>query len=269
MADVSVGVRVTAERLLLLGWSRAILMQFAHPLVAAGVYEHSGFRKSPAAALSRLHHTVGAMLSLAFGDEHEATTTLDGIRFIHTRVNGVLPMRVGAYAAGTPYSAEDPSLVLWVHATLVDSMVIAYERFVAPLTADERDAYCDEAAWVAVALGAVPEQVPRTWMAVRAYLNSMLSGSDIVVGPQARELAVALLWPSVAVALPGSGPINRLLTSVLMPPRLRYEFGLVWSPARRAAAERISNLIRATRRVAPEVIAHWAAARHLHRSLRA
>src|SRR5688572_4623560 len=72
--------RVNAERVVLLGWGRAILMQLAHPLVAAGVYEHSSFRATPWAAASRLHATVRAMLALTFGTDAEREHALHGIR---------------------------------------------------------------------------------------------------------------------------------------------------------------------------------------------
>ena len=66
--ESTISWRINAERFVLLGWGRAILLQFAHPLVAAGVAEHSSFRESGAAAVRRLHLTVKAMLALAFGD---------------------------------------------------------------------------------------------------------------------------------------------------------------------------------------------------------
>ena len=117
----SITWRVNAERIVLLGWARAILLQLAHPLVAAGVFDHSGFRGTPYAAASRLYHTVHAMLSLTFGDEAARQQTIEGIRAIHRRVNGVLQETTGPYPAGTRYSAEDPALVLWVHTTLIES----------------------------------------------------------------------------------------------------------------------------------------------------
>ena len=132
--------RVNGERLTLIGWTRAILLQIAHPLVAAGVFEHSGFRGSPVAAAARLHHTVKAMLALTFGDDAGRRRALEGILTIHRRVNGKLPEAVGVFPAGTPYSAEDPALVLWVHVTLLESLPLVYELLVAPLTASEHDA---------------------------------------------------------------------------------------------------------------------------------
>ena len=129
---------------MLLGWARAILLQLAHPLVAAGVFDHSGFRGTPYAAASRLvHRSRHALADLR--DEVARQRTLDAIRAIHRRVNGVLAETTGRYPSGTRYSAEDPDLVLWVHATLIESVLLIYERLKAPLTPAERDEYCAEA----------------------------------------------------------------------------------------------------------------------------
>ena len=254
---MEVSKRVTAERLLLLGWSRAILLQLAHPLIAAGVHEHSGFRDSPLAEAKRLHHTIGAMLQITFGDERASRQALNTIRDIHTRINGQLRTAVGPFAAGTRYSAEDPALLLWVHATLVDSMVLVYERLVSPLSTAERDAYCAEAAWVAVDLGAVAADVPRTWEAMCRYFDGTLASPVITVGPEARELCRALLWPSLARMAPGSGWLNRLLTAALLPPGVRDQYGLSITPRQARTAERLMRGIRAARRAVPARAATW------------
>ena len=146
--------RINAERLVMFGWSRAILLQLAHPLVAAGVTEHSSFRGGGISAILRLHHTIRVMLALVFGDESARRAALDGIRTIHRRVNGRLPAAAGIFPARTPYSAEDPDLVLWVHATLLESIPMVYELLVQPLSDTERDAYCAEGAAIAIELGA-------------------------------------------------------------------------------------------------------------------
>ena len=280
MTDTRVAQRITAERLLLIGWTRAILLQLAHPLIAAGVYDHSGFRGSPAASASRLHHTVRAMLTLTYGDPQASARTLEGIRTIHRRVNGTLPQDVGPFAAGTRYSAEDPSLVLWVHGTLVESMLMTYEWCVAPLTTSERDAYCRDAAWVAIGLGAVDADVPRTWTAMREYMRMAMTSGAIRVGPQARALSPFLLSPSLGRVLPGSVWLNTLLTSALLPPQIREQYGLELSPRQARRARRICSTLRMVRRFTPDVVALWSAARraesggdssarHLHKERRA
>lgn len=255
--------------MLLLGWSRAILLQLAHPLIAAGVFEHSGFRASPIAAASRLHHTVGAMLDLAFGDEQTSGRAIDGIRAIHTRVNGTLTESVGRFPAGTPYSAEDPALVLWVHATLVETMVITFEWMVGPLTTEQRDRYCSEAAWVAVALGAHDGDIPRTWRSMREYVDHVVDGDTLAVGPHAAALGRALMWSPLGVMLPGSGCLNRLVTAALLPPRLQHGYELPWSPRREWLARRVVRIIRGLRHITPDGIALWASARHLQFPARA
>lgn len=259
----SVGRRVNAERLVLLGWSRAILLQLAHPLIAAGVYEHSSFRESPVAAVSRLHHTVGAMLALTFREGAERQRAIDGILAIHARVHGTLSQAVGPFPAGTRYSAEDPDLVLWVHVTLLDSIVLVYERLVAPLSAAERDAYCRDAAPVAVDLNARPDQVPLTWADVRAQIDRMSASGALVVSPQARALARALIEPSFAALVRPLARVNRLVTFGLLPPAIREQYGVAWTGDDEAALERWLDRIRRLRRLAPTAVAWWADARRI------
>ena len=74
---LQVAFRINGERLAVLGWSRAILLQLAHPLMAAGVFDHSGFRASPMAAVGRLYHTTQAMLAITFGDEQRHRAAIE------------------------------------------------------------------------------------------------------------------------------------------------------------------------------------------------
>ena len=96
-----VSQRVNAERVMLLAWPRAILLQVAHPLVAAGVADHSSFADGGFAAVHRLWQTVQAMLALTFGDRVEQQEAIDGILAIHRRVNGTLSETVGPFPSGT------------------------------------------------------------------------------------------------------------------------------------------------------------------------
>jgi len=100
--------RVNREQALLLGGGRALLLQLAHPLVAAGVADHSDFRSDP---LRRLRRTLDATLAMIFGTTAEAEAAAAGVRAVHERVTGTLRTRVGRFDAGTPYRAEDPALL--------------------------------------------------------------------------------------------------------------------------------------------------------------
>lgn len=255
--STSLSWRINAERIVLLGWGRAILLQLAHPLVAAGVFDHSEFRATPWAAATRLYHTVHAMLSLTFGREAARERTLDAIRVIHRRVNGVLRQRVGPFPAGTPYSAEDPTLVLWVHATLVESVVLTYERLVTPLSPAERDAYCLEAHPVAVALAAREQDVPRTWQETRDHLERVYASGTLATGPQARELARAVLSPAGSWAVAPAAWINRIVTIGLLPPFIRQQYDLTWTPRDQRMFDRLVRVMCATRRRLPDALALW------------
>jgi uncharacterized protein (DUF2236 family) len=258
----SVSWRVNAERIVLLGWARAILLQLAHPLVAAGVFDHSGFRGTPYAAASRLYHTVHAMLALTFGDEIARDRTLEAIRAIHRRVNGVLPETVGSYPSGTRYSAEDPALVLWVHATLLESVVLVYEQLVRPLTAAERDDYCVEACPIAVSLAAREDEVPKTWGALIEYLNRMHASGALVVGRQGRQLADAVLSPSGGWLVAPATWVNRTVTVGLLPTPVRQQYGWTWTSRQERTVTRLLSALRATRRCLPDAVALWPDARN-------
>jgi uncharacterized protein (DUF2236 family) len=253
--------RVNAERLVVLGWSRAILLQLAHPLVAAGVAEHSSFRGGRLSAVARLHHTIRAMLSLTFGDPEAREAALDGIRTIHRRVRGRLSAAAGVFPAGTPYAAEDPALVLWVHATLLESIPSTYELIIAPLTPEERDTYCAEAAAIAVDLGARREDVPRTWAATADYLARTYASGAIAVSAQARGLAAAVLAPPLAWLVPPAAWANRLLTVGLLPDDIRRQYGFQWSGSRERTLRRAIAVLRGVRRALPGAIALWPEAR--------
>ena len=251
----AVSRRINAERFVVLGWSRAILLQLAHPLVAAGVADHSSFRSGGLSAVVRLHHTIRAMLALTFGDEATHRAAINGIRTIHRRVHGTLPAAAGIFPAGTPYSAEDPALGLWVHATLLESIPMVYERLFGPLTIDERDQYCEEAAPVAVELGARDADIPRTWEALSDYLARMYASGAIAVSDQAREVAAAVLKPPLPWAIAPVARVNRLVTVGLVPIQIRNQYGLSWSAHDDL---RLSSVMHALARGRSVIPRHWA-----------
>ena len=246
---------------MLLGWSRAILLQLAHPLMAAAVAAHSSFRGGPAAAASRLRHTVGAMLDLTFGDEAAHARALAGIRVIHNRVNGRLATAVGVFPPGTPYSANDPDLLLWVHVTLLESVVLAHEAVISPIDPADLDAYCEESAPVAISLGARAEDVPRTWPALLARVASVEASGVLCVGADAQMLAHAVLAPPMSGAIWPIAWLNRPFTIGTLPREIRRQYGFDQSPGSAARLRRATRFVRGVRRVTPRVIAQWGRSR--------
>ena len=219
--DDAVIRRVDGELVLLLGGTRALLMQLAHPLVARGVAEHSGFEADP---FARLQRTLEASYTIIFGTRDEARRTARRVHAIHRRVTG------------PGYEANDPELLLWVHSTLVDTALRIHARFLRPLPLAEAEAYYRQSMDVAELLG-VPRGVqPVDLRAFRAYVRRQVG--SLVVGDDARRLAASVLHPRVPLGSVVGEPLSlvvRNLTAGLLPPPLRSGYGLSWDPARQAA----------------------------------
>lgn len=261
----SVAWRVNQEVALLLSWGCAILMQFAHPLVAQGIADHSRFLRQPRGRIRRLRQTVRAMLQLTFGTHQEVADTAAGINAIHDTVQGTLGERVGVFGPETTYSAHDPELLRWVQATLVYTFLKAYQLFVGPLSPAEQDRYCAEATglapWLGVPEGFFPENVP----AVHRYMSTMEAGGQIAIGSIAQKLAQQLLSPPLLRLLPPLLFLIQLPTIGLLPDQLRRAYGLRWTRWHQRAFLVEARLIRFTVGIAPGMLRHWPTARRRHR----
>ena len=244
----------------MLGWGRAVLLQLAHPLVAAGVGEYSQFSRGAGSFVRRARGTIGAMLTITFGTPAEAREAIDHINAIHDRVHGVLRDAVGPYPAGTPYSAHDPQLMLWVHATLIESMVLTYEQLVGPLSAEDKDRYVIEASYTTEQLGVPRERQPATYAELDAYLADRDASGEIAVGPDARRVAAELLSPPVGLASPAFR-VTRLITVGLLPPPIREAYGFEWNDHREQRFNRTLSVIRRVRGTLPAQLREWPTAR--------
>jgi ER-bound oxygenase mpaB/B'/Rubber oxygenase, catalytic domain len=105
--------RIGNESIVLLGGGRALLMQLAHPKVAAGVADHSGFEADP---FGRLRRTLEAVNTIVYGTAEEADRVAKILWAVHERVTGA------------DYRANDPELLLWVNATLIDTALRIHPR---------------------------------------------------------------------------------------------------------------------------------------------
>lgn len=209
-----------------LGGGAAVLLQVAHPLVACGVVEHSGYDRD---LWRRLTRTLRALYLITFGDRAEAEQAGAAVRAVHARVHGRTPTQLGPFPAGTSYSASDPELMLWVHATLVHSSLAAYERFVEPLTPEERERYHDEMNLVAVLFGTPAGILPANYPEFRAYFDARIRSETITVTPPAREVAEVILAAPLPTPLRLLAPAHRLATARILPARLRAQYGLRWT----------------------------------------
>jgi uncharacterized protein (DUF2236 family) len=257
----SIGRKLQQEIILLLAWGPAILLQVAHPLVARGIADHSAFRRESHGHVARFYRTLGAMLELCFGTEQEALAVFARIKAIHDRVNGHLPEAAGVFAAGTPYSAHDPALLTWVHATLLDMNIRVYELYVGSLSVEEKDRYCVEASAIETHLGIPHGSVPRNVNDLGQYMNAMLSSRQITVTDTARTLARSVLYPQTPRIAEPALSFVRLVTVGMLPPTIRDGYGFSWNGRKQAMLRLSAGLIRNLLRVTPRLVRHWPEAR--------
>jgi len=249
------------EVVLLAGWGRAILLQIAHPLVAQGVADHSGFAQDSWGRVGRLRRTLAAMLALTFGTPEESAKAAAAINRIHDRVHGHLAGAAGSFATSARYSAHDPDLLAWVHATLVDTFLITYERFVAPLTVEERDQYCREAGSKGPLLGIPPHLLPATTASLEAYMERMLAGGDIVVTDTARALAGEVLSFGLPRPVRPLVALARLPVVGLLPPAIRDGYGFAWTRGHERTLATLAAVTRLGLPLLPPLLRYWPAAR--------
>ncbi len=224
-----------------LGGGPAVLLQVAHPLVAAGVVQHSGYRRD---LWKRLVRTLRALYLVAFGTKTEAERAGEAVQAVHAHVRGVTESQLGPFPAGTPYSASDPELQLWVHATLVHSSLAAYGRFVCALSAEEEERYYREMVLVARLFGTPAAIIPSSLAQFREYFETQLVGETITVTPPARQVAAILLEAALPAPMRVLVPAHRLSTAGLLPPRLRDEYGLRWTPLHELALPLAARSVR-------------------------
>ena len=251
---------------MVLGWGRAILLQLAHPLVAAGVDQHSDFAGGLRPYLRRSRRTIGAMLDLTFGSPERVQATADRINAIHRRVHGRTVEATPHYPAGTVYSATDPELLRWVHITLVESQLLTHDLFVGPLPEDARDRYCAEAAAVAPLLGIPEGYLPTSWGRLTDDLRSGLTGGTICVTDTARRVARKLLYPD---GLGGRTilAVGRLVTAGLLPEPVRRAYALPWGEGHARWLRRLARTSRTLHPWLPPALREWRVARRASRIL--
>jgi uncharacterized protein (DUF2236 family) len=238
----SITRRVNRENVLILGGGRALLMQLAHPKVAAGVDEHSDFRTQPT---RRLRRTIRLTMAIVFGDRETAMRAARAVNRTHARVRG------------QDYSALDPDLLMWVHATLVDSALVTYETFVKPLSARERDDFFQESKLIGEVLGLPRDRFPARYPDFRRYVGEMVSRGEVQVTPLALELGRLVVRPRV-LKLPGPVFVPlEIVTAGLLPPELRDQYRLRWGRREQSLYRLFSIAVPRLVAVTPPVLRVW------------
>jgi uncharacterized protein (DUF2236 family) len=204
---------------MMVGGVSALLLQMLHPAVLAGVWDHSNFRTD---MLGRLRRTARFIAATTYGERAEAETAIARVRAVHSHIGGTLP-------DGTPYRADDPSLLAWVHVSEAWSFLAAWQHYGdRRLTLAQEDLYHAEFASIGSALGA--DALPRN----RAGTNQALRDIQpaLIADGRTREVARLVLdqTPSNPLAIPLQRTIAQAAVD-LLPSWARRMHGLHASPA--------------------------------------
>ena len=220
--------RVHRDRSFPLAGMRALMVQALHPLAMAGVAQHSDWRRDP---FGRLAATSGYVLTVTYGDRAAAHAAAARVRAVHKHVRGTDP------ETGLPYAAEDPDLLLWVHAALVESIVTIVHRYGRGLDAGEADRYVAEMAPFAEIVGVPAHMVPRSVEVLDAYLRSVelvritraaRDAIGMVLEPPGLDRETRELWHDLAWVAIGTLPEwARTAYGFAMPPPEKLERELV------------------------------------------
>ncbi len=228
-------------------------MQLAHPRVAAGVRDHSRFEED---TVGRLRRTLALTMTIVFGSR---TAAMQAVRLINARHRSV---------NGPGYSAMDPELLMWVHATLVYSGLRAYRAFVGQLNAADRNGYYQDTKEIGILLGIPRQLYPANIDAFDAYLEELIDGDEITVGKDAREMGWLVLQPRIRRVPPVAFAPMQVITAGLLPPRLRVAYGLQWGRSQRLAFSAFRLGLAGLVALAPAPIRWLPYARHAYRRLK-
>lgn len=250
----SIAWRVASEGVLLLGGGRALILQVAEPRVAAGVSAYSNYREAP---WRRLYRTLDVTTRIVFGNGSGSAEAAAGLRRAHQRVRG-------RDDSGRRYRALDPELLMWVQATLLDTSLLIYDRYVRPLSDAERAEYYEQMKPVGEAYGIPRRRQPRDWAAFRDYFEGMIR-DGLRVTETTRDVADSVLNPQLPLParLPARPAVEalRLLTAGTLPGELRDQLGLEWSPLRETLLGASQGTIRGLLRLTPAQLRQFPAAR--------
>ncbi len=241
----SVTWRIDREAIIFLGAGRALLLQLAHPWVAAAIAEHSRTLADP---IGRFHRTFDIVFAMVFGSLDRALLSSRQLHRRHCMIVGQMPETAGPFAAGSRYCANDIAALRWVHATLAETALMVHDLVLPPLSAEERERYWTESRAFGALFGLTADDLPADWVGFAAYTAAMVQSDTLTVSAAAREVAAQILGG----ARPWLRPPRwyRSLTASLLPERLRSGFGFELDEGDTKSAD---NALKWIRRVYPKL----------------
>jgi len=247
----SVTWRILRAPLLIVAGGRALLMQAAHPLVAQGAIDFSEYATDPYGRLLRTQEWVA---TVAFGTTQEAMAICDRVTRMHRHVRGTLPGEHSSdrLPGGAPYSALDRELLRWVHATLVDTLIVAFEGVAGRLSPEERDRCVREWNAVAPLMGLPTELLFSDHHALQSYIDEQIESGIIHPGRGSKLVAGTILRPPLPTALARPIVAPQVFLAVgFCPAKLREAYSIRWTARHQALHDALCRGLRASRHLWP------------------
>jgi uncharacterized protein (DUF2236 family) len=230
--------QINRESIVFLGAGRALLLQLAHPWVAAAIAEHSRAAADP---IGRFHRTFSTVYTMVFGSLDQALGAARRLNARHEAITGTMPVDIGPFARGSEYRANDVAALRWVFATLIDTALWAHSVALPPLSAEQRERYYSESRLFAALFGLAAADLPADWAAFADYNAAMVRSDTLTVSAAARDIGRQLLFGKV-----GPLPVPRwyrAVTALMLPQQLREGFGLLLDAhERRRAAQALDRI---------------------------
>jgi len=222
--------QVVGDISVMVGGIRALLVQAAHPEVAAGVADHSTYESDP---LGRLSRTTAYVTSTSYGAMPEVIAALDRVRHAHRGV-------VGESHRARPYSANSESGASWVHNCLAESFLSAYQIFgPAPLTSARADQFAKEQTNLGELLRAT--ELPTTQHDLTRWVETH---PDIATSPAMEETVAFLARPPLPLNARVPYQILVRAAAATLPPRIAETLSIRTRPGAIAAGRLLVSVLR-------------------------
>ncbi|OBK79985.1 hypothetical protein A5650_07150 [Mycobacterium sp. 1164985.4] len=226
-------------------------MQNMHPQLGAAVKEHSIFFMERIPRLLRSIYPIGGVVF----DGDRAPKTGAEVRDYHIGIKGT-------DERGRRYSALNPDVFYWAHATFFKSTLLAAEKFGGGLTEDQKRQLFDEhITWYRM-YGMSMRPVPKTWEEFQEYWDHMCRNvlENNWAAREVMDLSTMPKHPSLKWIPDPLWQLNltvmqrflTFMTVALYDPPVRELMGYTWSPRQEWLHRRFCDVVTFATKVLPK-----------------
>ncbi len=234
------------------GSGRALLLQTAHPWITRSIDEHSEVRDDP---LGRARRTFQHVFTMMYGSMPQVMASANEVRAIHEEIEGAMTRDAGAFKKGGEYRANEVSAMIWVHATLWETLVRMYEEMEGPLSPEQKERFYQETKLFAMLFG-IPEQaLPADWEAFMAYNRAMWASEQLTVTEDTLQLKADLFEPrSIWMVVPLWA--QEIISAKHLPPRIREQYAMNYGWWRKFNYAWLKGSAQLTELILPQTLTH-------------